>query len=872
MTSPNPITDDITVKNNPKSNPQNNFFILGNIALIAGVPWLLVMSMAGLAVGDPVFPAWFEIFILGFPAIALVTWVQWQQPFSPFSLWVLAKPPESLSESDRRILTLIKQNSNGWYTTGWMAIAVAVVTIAMFCKIYVAAPLAEVIAPFPSGLRLFGIIWAEFFFLLSNVLLQSGISNLRVLLTDASELNNLQPFTAEKVKNSFTNIGWRSPELLKFFEEEAIVFTDPSQEENSAVADEQTDADLEINDSDESVETLLEQELEQEAIADNPEEPIAELEPIEITQDATGDEIIQNSEELTSLELTIDPDLDENLAPTEIVLDTEASQPDEVLEPLALILEPEIDEVLDTETTSEPETEEPDLSQVSDLSQEPNAEITSELLDINLDEQVEEEGDELEISEIIAEESLVDEFSEDEVDQSVEIIEVESLLEGEIAQESEDLDESLNVFVEPEVETSLEPILEIKPEAIASETISEQANDQLVEEAEELEISEIVAEESLVEVNLEPTEVILAEETIQESEEVNPLENIEEALVEAVLEPSDPIADSEVVADISETKINLASETDISSTEIVSGIPETELRVEQSEELEIEAIASEESLTKDLNNTAQSPERKALDFLKKTRKSGISQKKHGFGKSVKRHHNVESSPENTESDATKISDQFQTNEPVIAEDAVEIALEDVSPTISELEIINEGFEKTEIEAIAAPIEQELVDDKIQDFDDELDELIAFNNYVENILQEYLEDADEETENTNADDISASIVTDEAVIEAIATDNVQTVSENLPDLETPVSQDSSEEISNDQAAKDSKYLVQEFLVDKFLARLEELNNVDKSNKAANEQPVESSVEPNPNTSEPNIDEFADLEALLDRKLFPENSAE
>ena len=841
MTSPNPTTDDITVKNNPKSNPKNNFFILGNIALIAGVPWLLVMSMAGLAVGDPVFPAWFEIFILGFPAIAFVTWIQWQQPFSPFSLWVLAKPPESLSESDRRILTLIKQNSNGWYTTGWMAIAVAVVTIAIFCKIYGAAPLAEVIAPFPAGLRLFGIIWAEFFFLLSNVLLQSGISNLRVLLTDASELNNLQPFTAEKVKNSFTNIGWRSPELLKFFEEEAIILNDASQEKNSTVADEQTDADLEINDSDESVETLLEQELEQEAIADNPEEPIAELEPIEITQDATGDEIIQNSEELTSLELTIDPDFDENLAPTEIVLDTAASQPDEVLDPLALILEPEIDEVLDTEPTSEPETEEPDLSQVSDLSQEPNAEITSELLDINLDEQVEEEVAELEISEIIAEESLVDEFSEDEVDQSVEIIEVESLLEGEIAQESEDLDESLNVFVEPEVETSLEPVLEIKPEAISSETISEQANitidDQLVEEAEELEISEIVAEESLVEVNLEPTEVILAEETIQESEEVNPLENIEEALVEAGLDSS-------------------KSET---------------IEIEKVEELEIEAIASEESLTKDLNNTAQSPERKALDFLKKTRKSGISQKKHGFGKSVKRHHNVESSPENTESDATKISDQFQTNEPVIAEDAVEIAL-DVSPSISELEIINEGFEKPEIEAIAASIEQELVDDKIQDFDDELDELIAFNNYVENILQEYLEDADEETENTNTDDISASIVTDEAVIEAIATDNVQTVSENLPDLETPVSQDSSEEISNDQAAKDSKYLVQEFLVDKFLARLEELNNVDKSNKAANEQPVESSVEPNPNTSEPNIDEFADLEALLDRKLFPENPAE
>ena len=215
--STNDISNNISLSNNP--------FIWGHLALLAGVPWLLSLSMAGLAVGDPVFPAWFEIILLGFPAIALITWVQWQKPLSPFSLWVVAKPTESLSERDRRVLTLIKQYSNGWYVTGWIAIAVAVLISVVFCKIYISAPLAQAIAPFPNWLRFLGILWAEFFFLLSNVLLQAGFLALRVQLTPESELLSLQPFAIAKIKNSFTNIAWRSPQLLKFFEDEQIIIS-----------------------------------------------------------------------------------------------------------------------------------------------------------------------------------------------------------------------------------------------------------------------------------------------------------------------------------------------------------------------------------------------------------------------------------------------------------------------------------------------------------------------------------------------------------------------------------------------------------------------------------------------------------------------
>ena len=184
-----------------------NPFLWGNIALLTSLPWLLAMTMAGLAVGDPVFASWFEISLLSLPAIAVVAWWQWQQPFSPFSLWLVKQSFNSLSDRDRQVLALLKQHRNGWYSTGWIAIAVAIVMSFIFCKLYVAAPLAEVIAPFPAGLRFFGIIWAEIFFIISNAIAQAGISALRIKLTASSDLASLPPIAIDKVKKSFTNLG-----------------------------------------------------------------------------------------------------------------------------------------------------------------------------------------------------------------------------------------------------------------------------------------------------------------------------------------------------------------------------------------------------------------------------------------------------------------------------------------------------------------------------------------------------------------------------------------------------------------------------------------------------------------------------------------
>ena len=594
---------------NSHTNPINKSldehpFIWGNIALLAGVPWLLALSMSGLAVGAPVFPAWFEIFLLGLPAIALVTWVQWQQPISPFSLWFVAKPIESLSDRDRQILTFVKQNQNGWYVTGWMAIALSIVMSAIFCKIYIAAPLAQAIAPFPSGLRLFGIVWAEIFFVLSNVLLQAGISALRIKLTPESELSGLQPFAVEKIKNSFTNVGWRSPQILKFFEQEAIVDAPETREAFSS----------------ESVD-LVEDEVKAELVLSNP------------------------------------------------------------------ISEPEIDQLID-----EPKIEISETSLDVEIIHSDDFEEVSAIgeADINTDDQHTEEIDfldQLEISEIIAEEAL-----------------------------------------------------------IASLVISE-----TIENITETE-SEIVDEESRI------------EETENLDEQIDTVEIIEEDEVEVFLDITDTDSAIEITESISELIDEQIDELETFTEEYAPILDDQNVV-----EIEVEDIAPTIDVDKVFPSVASSSGKKAVDFLRKSRKISGAHKKKGFGKSVKHAH-----------------------------DDVVVA----SEQIVESESIN-------------PSEQTSIDDRI--------------------IQEYV---------VEEDPISAPEIIDEIF--------------EQPEIEELSTQ------SDDQAFKNPKYLVQEFLVDKFLARLEELNSADKATKSNIEETTANTAEPNSES-----DEFAELEALIGGNRLPEN---
>jgi hypothetical protein len=655
MTSPHPSnpTSNISLGNNP--------FIWGNIALLAVVPWLLALSMAGLAVGDPVFPEWFEIFLLGFPAIALVAWVQWQQPISPFSLWFVAKPSESLNDQERQILTLVKQHSNGWYVTGWIATAVAIVMSAIFCKIYISAPLAQAIAPFPSGLRLFGILWTEIFFLLSNVILQAGISALRIKLTADTELNGLKLFNPEKIKSSFTSVGWKSPQILKFFEEDAIsgvsdyspkvevakppldvnesqeVPDTESIEPNNLITEVEPDAVSEINAVEDTV-------CETEAIADITEDLV--VKPLEFVKDSEVEESLDFSEIIAEPEI-------------ETIAQEECIQEPEELEPIGFFAAPEIESlnVIDTsfETEIEPAT-------------------NTEIADVSLDHDFVEEAEDLEFSEIIAEESLIEAISEPEVEQLIEDTQFESNINLEIVQETE----GLNQF---------ELIEDEKSDIKVLDSTRDQSNldEEIDEEAKELEAFKIDEEPEL---------------TFLEIPNASPKTRIKEnEQADGNLEVSDDILDKQITEDCEELE-----------------------SLESMESSEDEEVA-DTALTSDSNLS--------LNFLKKSRKSVGTPKKQGFGKPIKR--DIISSP-----DAIEPSESINAIEPdAIANPIIEIESDlDFPVPISELEMIQELDESPNLEAIATPIEQDLeaTEIKAQDFDNELDEFIAFNTYVENILK------------------------------------------------------------------------------------------------------------------------------------------
>jgi hypothetical protein len=537
MTSPTPST--------PKIEPSldKNFFIWGNIVLMIGIPWLLTLSMAGLAVGDSIFPDWFEISLLGLPAIALVTWLQWIQPISPFSLWFIAKPVESLSESERRALTLISQQRNGWYVTGWIAIAVAIFMSGVFCKIYAASALSQVIAPFPDELRFFGVLWAEIFFLLSNVLLQSGVSALRVKLTADSELGSLTPFAPEKIKDSFTHIGWRSPQFLT---------GDPTgnQTDNrvdsplaaispetltEAVTDPVEEQELEVNDlventlvENEAIDQLLEQEeLQVSDVAEN-------LEESEVAQELFDDSAELVIEEV-SAEIKVDESLDlaDNL--TESV--TEEIEPEEIAPELLseVIVADEIESDLVSEETvvdeieselvseeiaseeieseqlfSDDETQIEDFSQIDTLA---NLEISDSTPDEEIEEDLE-TVQELEIVEVIEELDISDykqEIAEeiDEVTEDIAIAEIS--LEGTEVVDStssdfeDELDEliAFNLYVENILQDYLEESLDD-----ATENLDDTNNDGVVD------ITELTATPETATAIAE--EVVIAEEILEE--------------------------------------------------------------------------------------------------------------------------------------------------------------------------------------------------------------------------------------------------------------------------------------------------------------------------------------------------------------------
>ena len=184
-------------------------FLWAHLALLALLPLALVLTMAGLAVGDPLFPGWLEMPVLGVPIIAYVAWQQANRPIYPFSLGFVHRSVHHLSSLQRQILSIVKRPA-----TGWIATVTGVFLYVVFRQLYQTAPLAEKIAPFPDSLRFLGIVWALVFFLFANVIAQVGMVALRILVLPTQEFK--EEYNPDQIKQDFTVLGVSQPHLWQF--------------------------------------------------------------------------------------------------------------------------------------------------------------------------------------------------------------------------------------------------------------------------------------------------------------------------------------------------------------------------------------------------------------------------------------------------------------------------------------------------------------------------------------------------------------------------------------------------------------------------------------------------------------------------------
>lgn len=173
-----------------------------HLAGIAAVPIFLELCLLGLAAGESSLPAGPVVLLVAIAGIAPIAWMQWQRPFSIYSLVMLALKPSELTETQRRILTRFKLPV--------IKVATVIATIGalvLLGQLNRWVPLVTLQATLVPGGSLGGLLLAAVAFLLSNLFLQVPASVLPVLLTSESQLAATEPYPVTKISKDFTLIG-----------------------------------------------------------------------------------------------------------------------------------------------------------------------------------------------------------------------------------------------------------------------------------------------------------------------------------------------------------------------------------------------------------------------------------------------------------------------------------------------------------------------------------------------------------------------------------------------------------------------------------------------------------------------------------------
>ena len=173
------------------------------------VPLTLEGVWLALAIGKPLPFVWLELLIIAIFGMIPVFWMQWHRPFNLFGLLLVTLRPESLSETQRRILTLLKGNQQKF-----LSIIVATFLLICLWQIYRFAPLAAIAASHFPQWRLLAILMAALAFFFSNLFLQISLSALGVLLTTEKKYQQTEPYPFERIKSDFSSIGIKVTDIL----------------------------------------------------------------------------------------------------------------------------------------------------------------------------------------------------------------------------------------------------------------------------------------------------------------------------------------------------------------------------------------------------------------------------------------------------------------------------------------------------------------------------------------------------------------------------------------------------------------------------------------------------------------------------------
>jgi hypothetical protein len=354
-----------------------------HLAGIAALPVFLELCLVGMATGEPLLPLWVELLFVGGVGILPILWMQWQRPFSIFSLPLIALKPTRYTDDQRRIIHLFKSSVNRG-----LAVLVAVGMAWLLWQLYQVAPFASP-APFlGSASRGVGLLIAAIAFLGCNLFVQIPVSVLAVLLTSEAKFAATEPYPMGQIGKDFTLPGIRVlhllPPLIAERRQPTVAAAPASISAPApAIDEERAGLDVEVNTNITAVEITEEaavpDDFEEEAVTEEAE-GILDLSTAPLGSDAatstdtktdtnTPIEDVENvfvTELETGIETT--PELN-TIAETETITEVEPAEPAEPAEPIeADLTEANITEASFVSDTTEAELAPDDVPQLEEES------------------------------------------------------------------------------------------------------------------------------------------------------------------------------------------------------------------------------------------------------------------------------------------------------------------------------------------------------------------------------------------------------------------------------------------------------------------------------------------------------------------------